>query len=166
MNIWSDIDFGNKEASRYNATKKHRLRQQRNKATKKSGNGLWTQWIVFPEGKRYFISMDQVDSVNSSHALFQRIDMPGHILHQKGNSFSKIYLSYLNITNDSGGFSNGIIPASAFATNFAPDVRFNYRRDRGTIPKRFIRAYRLRNTQTSKDAVSYTHLTLPTSDLV
>ena len=138
----------------------HQQYQYQTAAPGKNAGSLWTQWIVFPEGKRYFISMDQVDSVNSSHALFQRIDMPGHILHQKGNSFSKIYLSYLNITNDSGGFSNGIIPASAFATNFAPDVRFNYRRDRGTIPKRFIRAYRLRNTQTSKDGPWLAGMTL------
>lgn len=41
---------------------------------------------------------------------------------------------------------NGIVPASLFVTDFAPDEKLNYRRDRvSDLPRRFIRAYRLRD---------------------
>ena len=45
---------------------------------KKSGS-RWEQTIVFPAGKRYFLSCDRITTVNDSDALFLRIDMPGHI---------------------------------------------------------------------------------------
>ncbi len=116
---------------------------------KKTGS-KWTQTIVFPAGKRYFISSDRIDAVNSSDAMFLRIDMPGHIKHKEGDTFSEIYLSYLPLTNDSAGFER-TIPSSAFFENFAPDDRFNYRRDRqDELPERFIRAYRLRDPETGK----------------
>ena len=112
----------------------------RTAAPKKNVGSVWTQRIVFPAGKRYFVSMDRIDSVNDSQGLFLRIDMPGHIKHKQGDSFNEIYLSY-----------HGRIPSSAFLKNFAPDAKFNYRRDRAkTVPKRFIRAYRLRDPQTGK----------------
>ncbi len=38
--------------------------------------------------------MDRIDAVNSSEAMFLRIDMPGHIRHKQGDTFSQIYLSY------------------------------------------------------------------------
>lgn len=100
---------------------------------KKTGS-KWTQWIVFPKGKRYFLSMDRIDAVNSSEAMFLRLDLPGHIRHQKGDSFEKIYLSY-----------HGEIPPSEFAENFAPDEKFNYRRGVNPLPERFIRAYKIRD---------------------
>ena len=110
----------------------------------------WTQTIVFPAGKRYFVSSDRIDAVNSSEAMFLRIDMPGHIKHKEGDTFSEVYLSYLSQTNDSAGFE-GTIPSSAFFENFAPDDRFNYRRDgQDRLPERFIRAYRLRDRATGK----------------
>ena len=110
----------------------------------------WTQRIVFPAGKRYFVSSDRIDAVNSSDAMFLRIDMPGHIKHKKGDKFSEIYLSYLPMTSDSAGFE-GTIPSKAFFENFAPDERFNYRRERqDDLPERFIRAYRLRDPETGK----------------
>ncbi len=110
----------------------------------------WTQTIVFPAGKRYFISSDRIDAVNSSDAMFLRIDMPGHIKHKQGDTFSEIYLSYLSQTNDSAGFEQ-TIPSTAFFENFAPDERFNYRRDQvDQPPTRFIRAYRLRDPATGK----------------
>ena len=49
----------------------------------------WTQTIVFPKGVRYFISSDRIDAVNNSDAMFLRIDMPGHIKHNKGDTFSE-----------------------------------------------------------------------------
>lgn len=105
---------------------------------RKTGS-LWTQRIVFPTDTRYFISMDRIDAVNSSDAMFLRIDMPGHIKHDKGDSFSEVYLSY-----------HGRIPAKEFLRNFAPDEKFNYRRDTNKPPQRFIRAYRLRDPKTGK----------------
>jgi hypothetical protein len=99
---------------------------------KKAGS-LWRQTLVFPEGKRYFLSADKITSVNDSDALFLRLDMPGHIRHQQGDTFSEIYLSY-----------HGKIPSTEFVKDFAPDEKFNYRRDKNPRPKRFIRAYHLR----------------------
>lgn len=105
---------------------------------KKVGS-LWTQWIVFPEGKRYFISMDRIDAVNDSDAMFLRLDMPGHICHDDGDTFERVYLSY-----------EGEIPSSEFAENFAPDERFNYRRDQDEVPERFIRAYQLKDPESGR----------------
>ncbi len=56
---------------------------------KKAGS-RWSQTIVFPAGKRYFVSSDRIDAVNSSDSMFLRIDMPGHIKHERGNTFSEI----------------------------------------------------------------------------
>ncbi|MAG94218.1 MAG: hypothetical protein CMJ48_10760 [Planctomycetaceae bacterium] len=103
----------------------------------KQAGSVWTQSLVFPEGKRYFVSMDRIDAVNDSEAMFLRLDLPGHIRHKNGDSFSEIYLSY-----------HGRIPASEFFENFAPDEKFNFRRDRNKRPQRFIRAYRLRDPKT------------------
>ena len=118
---------------------------------KKTGS-LWTQRIVFPTGTRYFVSMDRIDAVNSSDAMFLRLDMPGHIKHNKGDSFSEIYLSY-----------HGRIPAREFFQNFAPDEKFNYRRDKNKPPKRFIRAYRLRDRSTGKPGPWLAGMTLDPS---
>jgi hypothetical protein len=97
----------------------------------------WEQTLVFPAGKRYFLSADKVTTVNASDALFLRIDMPGHVKHKAGDTFSEIYLSY-----------HGTIPAKEFAKDFAPDERFLYARGAGNEPKRFIRAYRTRDPKT------------------
>ena len=105
---------------------------------RKTGS-TWTQRLVFPDDTRYFISMDRIDAVNDSDAMFLRLDLPGHIRHQQGDTFQQVYLSY-----------QGLIPATAFRSNFAPDERFNYRRDQNPQPKRFIRAYQLRNRQTGQ----------------
>lgn len=116
------------------------VRQQfryRTAAPGKKVGSLWTQWIVFPEGKRYFISMDRIDAVNDSDAMFLRLDMPGHIRHDDGDTFEKVYLSY-----------EGEIASSEFAEDFAPDERFNYRRDEDEVPERFIRAYQLKDPET------------------
>ncbi len=114
---------------------------------KKTGS-IWTQHLVFPAGKRYFVSSDRIDAVNDSPAMFLRIDMPGHIKHKEGDTFSEIYLSYFG--------STGRIPAKEFLTNFAPDEKYNYRRDRlekagQKLPSRIIRGYRLRDAATGKD---------------
>ncbi len=108
---------------------------------KRTGS-LWEQTLIFPRGKRYFISSDRITSVNSSEAMFLRLDMPGHIKKQNIDKASEIYLSYID-----GGKR---IPISEFATPFAPDEKFNFRRDRDGVAKRFIRAYRVKNPKTGK----------------
>ncbi len=113
--------------------------QYRTAAPGKKTGSTWTQVLVFPMGKRYFVSMDRIDAVNSSEAMFLRVDMPGHIRHQRGDTFSKIYLSY-----------RGEIPSSEFLQDFPPDDKFNYRRDRDGAPERMIRAYQVRDPKSGK----------------
>jgi hypothetical protein len=111
----------------------------RTAAPGKKVGSVWSQTLVFPVGKRFFVSMDKIDSVNESEAMFLRIDMPGHLRHDRGDTFTQIYLSY-----------HGIIPASEFFDDFPPDVKFNYRRDTNELPERFIRAYQLRDPKSGK----------------
>ncbi len=129
------------------------IRQQfryRTAAPGKKHGSTWTQILVFPKGKRYFISMDKIDAVNDSEAMFLRVDMPGHINHSEGDSFSEIYLSY-----------EGTIPSKEFLEDFAPDERFNYRRDNvKELPERIIRAYHLRDPKTGNDGPWLAGMTL------
>ena len=97
----------------------------------------WTQTLVFLENQRYFISSHRIDARNQSDAMFVRIDMPGHIKHQQGDTFSEIYLSYFG--------KQGRISSQQFLENFAPDEKFNYRRDLKINPQRVIRAYHIRD---------------------
>jgi hypothetical protein len=120
---------------------------------KKTGS-RWEQTIVFPAGKRYFVSSDRITAANASDAMFLRIDMPGHIKHQRGETFSEVYLSY-----------HGRIPAQEFFENFAPDERFHYLRDGGKLPKRMIRAYRLRDPDTGKLGPWLAGMTLNPADV-
>lgn len=115
---------------------------------KKTGSE-WAQMIVFPVGERYFISSDRIDTVNSSKAMFLRIDMPGHIKHTRGDSFSEVYLSYY-----------GRIPSSEFFTDFPPDKKFLYHRADARLPQRFIRAYHLRDPKTGRDGPWLAGMTL------
>jgi hypothetical protein len=123
--------------------------QYRTAAPGKKTGSMWTQKIVFPTGKRYFLSMQQIDAVNSSDAMFLRIDMPGHIKHNNGDTFSEVYLSY-----------GGRIPAKEFLTSFAPDEKFNYRRDRDSVPDRMIRAYHIRDPKSGTDGPWLAGMTL------
>jgi hypothetical protein len=118
-------------------------------APDKTPGSLWTQWIVFPAGKRYFVSMDRIDAVNSSEEMFLRIDMPGHIKHKAGDTFAEVYLSYA-----------GRIPSAEFQEDFPPDARFNYRRGKNELPERFIRAYRIRDPQTGAEGPWLAGMTL------
>lgn len=123
--------------------------QYRTAAPGKKTGSTWSQLLVFPVGQRYFISMQKIDAVNSSDAMFLRVDMPGHIKHKNGDSFEEVYLSY-----------KGRIPAKEFLTNFAPDERFNYRRDRDPAPERMIRGYHIRNPETGKSGPWLAGMTL------
>jgi hypothetical protein len=118
---------------------------------KKTGSE-WSQVLVFPASQRYFISCDKVSSVNASEAMFLRLDMPGHIKHTRGDTFSEVYLSYA-----------GKIPSSEFFKDFAPDEKFNYRREANPMPKRFIRAYHLRDPRTGRDGPWLAGMTLDPS---
>jgi hypothetical protein len=120
---------------------------------KKTGS-RWSQTIVFPKDERYFISSDRIDAVNDSPAMFLRLDLPGHIKHQHGDTFIEVYLSYV-----------GKIPASEFDENFAPDAKFNYRRDDAKLPKRMIRAYHLRDPKTGQAGPWLAGMTLNAADV-
>ena len=125
---------------------------------------LWSQRIVFPQGKRYFISADRIDAANSGEEMFLRIDMPGHIKHRRGDTFSEVYLSYLE--DGKPPETTGRIPASEFFDDAPPDGKFNYRRDsRKKLPERFIRAYRLRDPQTGKEGPWLAGMTLDPADV-
>lgn len=126
--------------------------QYRTSAPGKKTGSKWTQILVFPQGKRYFVSMQRIDAVNDSDAMFLRIDMPGHIKHKNGDSFDEVYLSY-----------KGLIPSSEFLTNFAPDEKLNFRRDRDGTPERMIRGYHIRNTETGKPGPWLVGMTLDPS---
>jgi hypothetical protein len=121
----------------------------RTAAPGKKAGSKWEQTIVFPEGKRYFLSSDKITSVNDLDAPFLRLDMPGHIKHKNADAFSELYLSYV-----------GKISATEFTKDFAPDEKFNYRRDKNQIQKRFIRAYHLRDQSTGKDGPWLAGMTL------
>jgi hypothetical protein len=60
--------------------------------------------------------------------------MPGHIRHKSGDTFSQVYLSYLD----------KLIPAEAFRDDFAPDAKYLYQRKDGKVPQRMIRAYQVK----------------------
>jgi hypothetical protein len=117
----------------------------------------WTQRIVFPRGERFFLLMDRIDSVNDSPEMFLRNDTPGCIRHEKGDTFSEVYLSYL------GGPEGIRIPSSEFFTPFPPDLKFGYRGDLNRTPGQFIRAYHLRDKSTGKDGPWLAGLTLEPS---
>ena len=127
---------------------KQQFRYKTSAPGKKTGS-LWTQYLVFPNDTRYFISMDRIDALNSSEEMFLRIDMPGHIKHDRGDSFSEIYLSY-----------KGKIPSSEFTENFAPDEKFNFQRKRDGVPERVIRGYHIREPKSGKDGPWLVGMTL------
>jgi len=96
----------------------------------------WEQVMVFSPGVRYFLSAERVTSVNAVDDLFFRIDMPGHIKHNRGDTFEQVYLSYLK---------QPFIPGSEFFENFGPDEKFLYqRRNDQSVPPRMIRAYQVK----------------------
>jgi hypothetical protein len=81
---------------------------------------LWEQWLVFPDGVRWFLAFDRVTSANSVDSLILRMDMPGHLKHTPGDTFRQVYLSY-----------EGCLPADAFRDDFRPEQRYLYQRKRG-----------------------------------
>jgi len=94
----------------------------------------WEQILVFQPGLRHFLSCERITSVNDVDVLFYRIDMPGHVRHKGGDTFTQIYLSYLGKP----------IPAAEFQESFAPDAKYLYQRKDGQVPERMIRAYQVK----------------------
>lgn len=92
----------------------------------------WEQTLVFADGRRHFICADRITSANTVDDLIFRLDMPGHLKHDAGDSFERIYLSY-----------RGEIPASEFVEDFPPDARFLYSRETLGVPETMIRAYQV-----------------------
>lgn len=123
----------------------------------RNAGSRWTQLVVFPQGVRYFLLMDKIDSVNDSDEMFLRNDTPGCVRHERGDTFSEMYLSYLS------GPKGVRIPASEFFEPFPPDLKFGYRRDMNKTPETFIRAYHLRDKATGKDGPWLAGLTLEPS---
>ncbi len=117
----------------------------------------WTQRIVFPKGERFFVLMDRVESVNDSEEMFLRNDTPGCVRHERGDTFSEMYLSYL------GGPDGVRIPSKEFFEPFPPDLKYGYRRDTHREPETFIRAYHLRDSKTGADGPWLGGLTLDPS---
>jgi hypothetical protein len=115
---------------------------------KKTGS-KWEQTVVFPHGKRYFVSADKITAKNASEAMFLRTDLPGHIKHKSGDTFSEVYLSY-----------HGKVASKEFEKDFAPDERFRYSRDDTKVPKRLIRAYHIRDPKTGKEGPWLAGMTL------
>jgi hypothetical protein len=123
----------------------------------RTAGSKWTQLIVFPVGGRYFVLMDKIDSANDSDEMFLRNDTPGCVRHDKGDTFSEMYLSYLS------GPKGVRIPSSEFFTPFPPDLKFGYRRDTHKTPDHFIRAYHLRDKKTGVEGPWLAGLTLEPS---
>jgi hypothetical protein len=96
----------------------------------------WEQVLVFQPGRRWVLSCERITTANDVDDLFYRIDMPGHIRHKGGDTFSQVYLSYLP--------GHDPIPASAFESDFAPDAKYLYQRQEGRVPRRMIRAYQVK----------------------
>lgn len=123
----------------------------------RNAGSKWTQLVVFPQGVRYFLLMDRIDTVNDSQEMFLRNDTPGCVRHKQGDTFSEMYLSYLS------GPQGLRIPASEFFTPFPPDLKFGYRRDTHRVPEHFIRAYHLRDPASGKEGPWLAGLTLEPS---
>ncbi len=96
----------------------------------------WLQTLVFQPGLRYFLSAEEITSVNDVDELFYRIDMPGHIRHRQGDTFARIYLSYCGEV--------GEVSAAEFDKDFAPDEKLLYQRGESNPPARMIRAYQVK----------------------
>jgi hypothetical protein len=118
-------------------------------APDKQAGSIWEQTLVFPNGKRWFYVADKVTLANDGEGTALRVDMPGHIRHRAGDRFARVYLSY-----------EGVMANDRFLKDFAPDARFRYVRKVGDVPKRFIRAYRLRDPRTGKEGPWLAGMTL------
>lgn len=92
----------------------------------------WEQTLVFADGMRQFVSADRLTSRNTVDELVFRLDMPGHLKHDAGDSFERVYLSY-----------RGEIPSEEFVEDFPPDARYLYSRETMAVPPSMVRGYQV-----------------------
>ncbi len=103
-------------------------------APRSKAGSVWEQTLIFPAAERFFLASDRVTVANASDELFLRIDLPGHIRSDRGQTFDHVYLSYAEPST---------IPSTEFGQDFPPDARFLYSRKPGAIPDRMIRGYQV-----------------------
>src|SRR5262249_55435144 len=72
-------------------------------APARKGGSLCEQTRVFQPCGGYARCGERTTSANALANVCYRIDMPGHIRHQSGDTFAQVYLSY-----------HGTVPAAAF----------------------------------------------------
>ena len=90
----------------------------------------WDEWLLFPDGKRFFFAFNKLTSGDRYPKLSLCGDWPGHI---KGDDFENIYLSY-----------HGVILKDELSEDLPPDEKFLYQRDLDGVPERMIRAYQIK----------------------
>ena len=104
------------------------------------------------------VEIEQISPYQSADAATDIRDRgDARFRHEKGDTFSEIYLSYLS------GPKGVRIPSSEFFAPFPPDLKFGYRRDTHKTPEHFIRAYHLHDRKTGKDGPWLAGLTLEPS---
>ena len=102
---------------------------------------LWEQTLIFRDGLRYFLSRDRITSANTVDQVIFRLDLPGHLKHNRADNFAQIYLSYQTL---GGQAPTTVLPAESFLDDFPPDGGNLYRRDVCPLPERMIRAYQVK----------------------
>ena len=102
---------------------------------------LWEQTMVFQPGLRYVLSAERITSANDVDDLFYRIDMPGHIRHDRADDALPAGLPQLRRQADS--------PRRPSIDDFAPDAKFLYQRRTSQVPARMIRAYQVKLARAS-----------------
>ena len=116
----------------------------------------WEQTLIFPDNERFLLACDRVTSASASDNLSFRVDLPGHIRHERGDRFEHVYLSYGRPT---------IIPSTEFVADFPPDAKFLYTKGVDPLPDRFIRAYQVDLGPGKPDGPWLAGMTLEASDV-
>ena len=91
--------------------------------------------------------------MNDSEEMFLRNDTPACVRHDKGDTFSEVYLSYMS------GSQSVRIQSSEFFTRSHLDLKFGYTAFPHRTPEHFIRAY-LRDRLTGRHGPWLAGLTL------
>jgi len=126
---------------------KQQFQYRHGRAGQKGGIDV-EQNIVLQSGKRFFISSDRMMWVNSSETMFFPAGYAGHIKHNKGDTFSEIYLSYREENgrkNCSVGILRGILRLMRVQIIGA---------NKNKVPERLFRAYHLRDPKTGRMGVA------------
>ena len=104
----------------------------------------WNQTLVFPAGKPLF-SLERPDH--------QQLRMRQHLsclpAHRHMRTATSSTRTAIPSARSIWSYFGKIAPPE-FSANFTPDEKFNYRRDANPQPKRFIRAYHLRDPKNGR----------------